>query len=178
MQYDHVFMLIDNYNFGSAESRRLLYVTSSRAKRSLHIHTNIDFYDGISAKYITRTSYLGQLDKPKYYEMILGHKDIHLSSLQYPRSLRIVQQLKTGEALQYDELLFEASTAIGLKKPGQNGNLLLFSRKFIKDKYNPMVEKGYSLSSASVEYLVYWYDKDKNKEFKIVLPRLRFELMS
>ena len=110
--------------------------------------------------------------------MILGHKDIHLSSLQYPRSLRIVQQLKTGEALQYDEMLFEASTAIGLKKPGQNGNLLLFSRKFIKDKYNPMVEKGYSLSSASVEYLVYWYDKDKNKEFKIVLPRLRFELMS
>ncbi len=174
-EYDHVFMMLDRYDYSSAESRRLLYVASSRAKRTLHIHTNIYFYDNILSDYISRIQYQGVLEKPTYYEMILGHKDIKLNSLQYRFSMKAVQWVKTGDKLQKDELVFEDSTAIGLKTPDQEGNLLLFSRKFMEEKYKPMAENAYRLTEASVEYIVYWYDRDKNKEFKIVLPRLRFE---
>jgi ATP-dependent DNA helicase RecQ len=173
-EYDHVFMMLEDYNYSSAESRRLLYVASSRAKRTLHIHTNTEFYDSINAEYITKTQFKGALEKPTHYEMILSHKDINLSSLQYSRSLRILKKIKTGDTLQEDFMQFEDSVGIGLKRPGQ-GNLLLFSRQFIEEKYNPLLERGYKMKDARVEYIVFWYDKDEAKEFKIVLPRLRFE---
>lgn len=174
-EYDHVFMMLDNFNYSNAESRRLLYVASSRAKRTLHIHANVAFYDYINVSYISRTEYKGLLTKPSYYEMILGHKDINLSSLQYPIALRFLKDIRTGDSLVSDEIRIKDSVLIGLKPSHQKGNLLLFSRKFINEKYKPMLKNGYSLSKASVEYIVFWYDRDKDKEFKIVLPRLRFE---
>lgn len=177
-EYDHVFMLLNDYDYRGPESRRLLYVASSRAKRTLHIHTNINFYDNINAKYISRTDYDDLLEKPVYYEMILGHKDINLSSLQYPLALRVLKEIKTNDPLESAELHIKDSVLIGLKKSDQKGNLLFFSRKFIKDKYDPMIEKGYSLTAANVEYVVFWYDRDKDNEFKIVLPRLRFEAIT
>jgi ATP-dependent DNA helicase RecQ len=71
-------------------------------------------------------------------------------------------------------MVFDDNTVPGLKKSNQ-GNLLLFSQNFINDKYKPMLERGYKLTDARVEYIVFWYDKDEAKEYKIVLPRLRFE---
>jgi ATP-dependent DNA helicase RecQ len=84
-----------------------------------------------------------------------------------------LKNIKTGDKLQYDVMKFEDSSASGLKKNDQ-GNLLLFSRNFVNEKFNPMLEKGYKVTEARVEYIVFWYDKDEAKEFKIVLPRLRF----
>ncbi|WP_370391079.1 RecQ family ATP-dependent DNA helicase [uncultured Winogradskyella sp.] len=173
-EYDHVFMMLDNYNYSSPESRRLLYVASSRAKKTLHIHTNVDFYDSIRAEYLVNSVYEGNLSEPQHYEMILGHKDVSLSSQKYPRPLSILRNIKTGDKLQKDEMNFGENTAPGLKKSNE-GNLLLFSKKFVEEKYNPMLEKGYELTEARVEYIVFWYDKDDAKEYKIVLPRLKFK---
>jgi len=172
-EYDHVFMMLDDYNYSSPESRRLLYVASSRAKKTVHIHTNVNFYDSISAAYINNQNYKGSLSEQLQYEMILSHKDVSLSSQKYPRSLAILKNIKTGDKLQYDVMKFEDSSAPGLKKIDQ-GNLLLFSRNFVNEKFNPMLEKGYKVTDARVEYIVFWYDKEEAKEFKIVLPRLRF----
>lgn len=173
-EYDHVMMLVVDYDCTTDESRRLLYVASTRAKKTLQIHTNIDFYDKIESKNITRKSYTGELSEPLGYEMILGHKDVSLNSFKYRVPLSILRTIKTGDTLKKDIKIFGESEAPGLAKENQ-GNLLLFSKKFVTEQYNPMIKKGYDITSASAEYIVYWYNKDDEKEYKIVLPRLKFE---
>ena len=173
-EYDHVYMLVEDYDYASSESRRLLYVASSRAKKSLHIHTNGNFYDRIDSAKIIRRIFEGELHQPIKYEMILGHSDVGLSSQRYPGPLSILKTIKTGDTLEKDLMDFGDNEAPGLQKKGQ-GNLLLFSRKFVTEQYAPMINRGYEMVGSNVEYIVYWYDKEKAKEYKIVLPRLRFE---
>jgi ATP-dependent DNA helicase RecQ len=59
-------------------------------------------------------------------------------------------------------------------------NVLVFSKSFIENKYNTFLKDGYKLSNGNVEYLLYWYDAIEDKEYKIVLPKLKFskEVMS
>lgn len=173
-EYDHVFMMVEDYKYSSSESRRLLYVASSRAKKSLHIHSNVNFYDNIEANYLNKIDYEGELAEPFQYEMILSLKDVSLSSQNYPTPLKILSSIKTGDKLQLDEKSFGEDRVPGLRKE-EKGNLLLFSKNFIKERYNPMLLRGYKLTDARVEYIVFWYDKDNDKELKIVLPRLRFK---
>jgi ATP-dependent DNA helicase RecQ len=173
-EYDHVFMMVEDYKYSSSESRRLLYVASSRAKKSLHIHSNVNFYDNIEANYLNKIDYEGELAEPLQYDMILSLKDVSLSSQNYPTPLKILSSIKTGDKLQLDEKSFGEDRVPGLRKEGQ-GNLLLFSKNFIKERYYPMLQKGYKLTDARVEYIVFWYNKDNDKELKIVLPRLRFK---
>ncbi|GAL00786.1 ATP-dependent DNA helicase RecQ [Nonlabens ulvanivorans] len=174
-EFDHVFILLKDYNYSSDESKRLLYVASSRAKKTLHIHSNVQFYDAISAEYISKLEYSGKLKPPKQYDMILSHKDVSLSSQKYPNAIRILQNIKTGgELLKEDEMDFGTNKVPGLKSTC-NGNLMLFSKKFIENKYNPILKHGYKLASARVEYVVFWYNKDDDKQYKIVLPRLTFQ---
>lgn len=172
-EYDHVFMMVEDYKYSSAESRRLLYVASSRAKKTLHIHTNVNFYDNIEANYLNKIDYEGELAEPLHYDLILSLKDVSLSSQNYPTPLKILSSIKTGDKLQLDEKSFGEDRVPGLRKEGQ-GNLLLFSKNFIKERYEPLVNKGFELIQAQVEYIVFWYDKDDAKEYKIVLPRLKF----
>jgi ATP-dependent DNA helicase RecQ len=173
-EYDHVFMLVEDYDYTSNESRRLLYVASSRAKKTLHIHTNIGFYDNIESKCITRSMFEGELREPLEYEMILSHKDVGLNSFNYPSPLSILRTIKTGDKLEKNIKVFGDNEAPGLGVNSQ-GNLLLFSKNFVTEQYNPMLKKGYDIKDATAEYIVYWYNKNDDKEYKIVLPRLRFE---
>ncbi|WP_299546928.1 RecQ family ATP-dependent DNA helicase [Seonamhaeicola sp.] len=172
-EFDHVYMLVEDYDYSSDESRRLLYVASSRAKKTLHIHSNVNFYDQINTEYIHRSLFHRELKEPLVYEMILSHKDINLSSLKYPGSKSILRTIRTGDMLEKDIMKFADNEAPGLCKNNQ-GNLLLFSRKFVEEQYNPMLNKGYAIEEAKVQYIVYWYNKDEDREYKIVLPRLRF----
>jgi ATP-dependent DNA helicase RecQ len=65
------------------------------------------------------------------------------------------------------------NSALGLAQQNR-GNILLFSRAFLENKYNVFLADGYQLTSGEVEYIVYWYDRKDEKEFKIVLPKLQF----
>ena len=64
---------------GLEEERRLFYVATTRAKKSVHIHTNISFYDKIESTNFNKEYYEGELKEPLHYELILSHKDIFLS---------------------------------------------------------------------------------------------------
>ena len=175
-EYDHVLMLVEDYDYTTNESRRLLYVASTRAKKTLHIHTNVGFYDKIESKGIFRIAYEGKLTEPMEYEMILSHKDVSLNSFNYPVPLSILKTIKTGDKLEKDVKVFGDNEAPGLRV-NSKGNLLLFSKKFVTEQYEPMLRKGYEIKSASAEYIVYWYNRNDDKEYKIVLPRLKFEKM-
>lgn len=172
-EYDHVVMLVEDYDYTTDESRRLLYVASSRAKKTLDIHTNIDFYDKIESKNVTRSEFTGVLNEPVEYEMILGHSDINLGSQKYWKALSILKTIKTGDRLEESFVSFGDNDAPGLGLEAR-GNLLLYSKNFINKIYNPRLKKGYKIKQALAEYIVFWYDKDDGKEYKIVLPRVKF----
>lgn len=173
-EFDHIFMLVENYEFESNEAKRLLYVASTRAKESLHIHTNTTFYESIHIEELEVSQFQGELHEPDYYDLILSLKEINLDSQKYPRALNIIKDLITGDFLMKDMMKFGDSEAPGLSKLGE-GNMLLFSRDFVRKTLIPFKGKGYELVSARVEYLVYWYNAKEDKEYKVVLPRLRFE---
>ncbi len=172
-EFDHVWLLLEDYDFSTDAAKRLVYVACSRAKASLHVHTNTTFFDNINVEDQKAFHYSQPTSPPAYYDLILSLKDVNLGSQKYHSAKKIIKSLRTGQALINDTVKFGEQEAPGLAING-SGNVLLFSRDFINKKLNPFQTRGYHLSKARVEYLVYWYDKDEEKEYKIVLPRLRF----
>ena len=173
-EFDHVWVLVEGYDTSGNDNKRLLYVACSRAKESLEIHTNGSFFNDIESNELKIYDNEKETFPPTCYELILNHKEINLNSQKYPSSLQVIDQLKTGDALKKDIKMFGESEALGLAK-SEGGNMLLFSRKFNDGKFKSFQANGYDIVGGSVEYLLYWYDKDEKKEYKIVLPRLRFE---
>ena len=172
-EFDHAYLLLEDYDFNSNESKRVLYVGCSRAKLSLQIHCNSSFFDEFNTDRLSIIKFKGKTEQPKYFELILGHKDINLGSQKYIKALNRIKTLKSGDNLKNDSVQFADNEGIGLATQ-DGGNVLLFSRNFMTQKYSTFVKDGYQLSNGSVEYLVYWYNSKDDKEYKIVLPKLKF----
>ena len=117
--------------------------------------------------------FTGQTTQPDHFELILGHKDINLGSQKYYKTGNRIKTLNSGEELLKDTVHFTDNSALGLANK-HKGNVLLFSKHFMEKKYISFIKDGYQLLSGRVEYLVYWYDAQEDKEHKIVLPKLRF----
>ena len=173
-EFDHVYLLLEDYDFTKTESKRVVYVACSRAKISLQIHCNSSFFDEFNTDRLSVIKFEGKTEQPKHFELILGHKDINLGDQKYSKTLIRVEALKSGEKLKYGSVQFKNNIAIGLDKH-DGGNVLLFSNNFMTKKYKTFVKDGYQLSNGSVEYLVYWYDSKDDKEYKVVLPKLKFD---
>lgn len=173
-EFNHVWIMLEDYNYTQAEAKRLVYVACSRAKDALHIHSNATFFKGIEVPELIENTFTKKTNPPTYYELILSHRDVNLRSQKYPRARNIIQNLITGEVLVNDTMKFGEKEVPGLARNG-TGNMLLFSRDFIKNKLVPFKKNGYQVVGAKVEYLVNWYDREEEKEYKVVLPRLRFE---
>jgi len=173
-EFDHVHLLLEDYNFNSTESKRVLYVGCSRAKKSLQIHCNSSFFDSFNSDKLAVIKHEGITEQPKHFELVLGHKDINLGSQKYFKTSNTINTLKSGDKLKNDTVQFPTNVGVGLAKQ-DGGNVLLFSREFMKKKYSTFIKDGYKLSNGSVEYLVYWYDSKDDKEYKVVLPKLKFD---
>ena len=172
-EFDHVYLLLENYDFTSIESKRVLYVGCSRAKQSLQIHCNSTFFDNFNLKNTTIIPFEGKTEQPNYFEIVLGHKDIYLSSQKFYKTINRIKSLKSGDNLKMDTIKFPNNIGIGLANT--EGNVILFSRSFINSKYDSFINAGYELTIGNVEYIVYWYDNKEDKEYKIVLPKVRFD---
>ena len=173
-EFDHVYLLLEDYDFSKTESKRVVYVGCSRAKLSLQIHCNSSFFDEFGNNPLSVINFEGIIEQPKHFELILGHKDIYLSSQKYHKTATAISSLKSGESLKKDTVQFSNNLAIGLAKEDHR-NVLLFSKSFMTKKYDAFISDGYQLSNGNVEYLVYWYDAKEDKEYKVVLPKLRFD---
>lgn len=173
-EFDHVYLLLEDFDFQSAESKRVLYVGCSRAKKSLQLHCNSSFFDDFNSDRLEVSKYEGKTERPVHFEIVLGHKDINLGSQKYFKTAGRINVLKSGDHLIKDEVQFTDNIALGLAKPGV-GNVLLFSKHFMENKHNSFVKQGYELTGGKVEYLVYWFDPKEDKEHKVVLPKLKFD---
>lgn len=162
-EFDNVFLMLASFNPGTDEAKRQLYVAMTRAKENLTIHLNTDFLDNISVANLERRYDNEMYSPPKELVMQLTFKDLWLD--YFIRRQYQVNQLMSGDDL-----------TIGEKGCfNKKGDLVLkFSQHFVK-QMEALKEKGYTLKTVKVNFIVYWKKDGMDREVKAVLSELLFE---
>lgn len=165
-EFDHVFMMLDNYMASTDEAKRQLYVGMTRAKRSLSIHINTTMLDAFSAEDLLKFADNAVYETPQMLVMQLSFKDVWLDYFEGRQFL--INKLISGQKLSLEG-------EEGLAHQGKT--VLKFSKSF-KEKIATHKEKGYVLQSAKVNLLVYWHKEGSTQEVLVVLPEVYLEKQS
>ena len=175
-EFDHVYLLLENFEYENSESKRLVYVGCTRAKQNLQIHTNTNYFNNCNKEFMDISEFQGETEQPTKFEMVLSLKNIYLASQKDFYNIRRIENAKSGDELQKDTIKFSDNVGFGLAN--KNGeNILIFSTDFKIKEYEAFVKNGYDITSAMIEHIVYWYDKETETEYKVVLPRIEFTKM-
>ena len=163
-EFDNVFLMLDNFNADTDETKRQLYVAMTRAKQNLTIHLNSSLLDNQHS--IENLQYIedkNEYVQPGEFAMQLTYKDIWLD--YFLNKQYLVSQLMSGDmlTLNNDECL---------NSKGQS--VLKFSKQFINQLEN-IKTNDFMLKSVKVNFIVYWLKEGEEKEIKIILPEIYFE---
>ena len=166
-EFDHVWLM-----HSGIFDERVNYVGCSRAKNSLRIHTNRNDFDKLlENEFITVDD--KQYEPPRVLDFVLTHKDINLGSIKKEKVQKTIKNLSTGNGLTFSEIQSDYGILRGLRD--NNGQFVLaFSKKFYAETYDLMMQRGFKLVNAKVEYRVAWYDKEAETNYELVLPKVRF----
>ncbi|MCB0785302.1 MAG: ATP-dependent helicase, partial [Flavobacteriales bacterium] len=167
-EFNNVFIHLDGHVLDSDEARRLLYVACTRAMDSLEIHTNTLVLTDYQPSHLERVVDADEHRPPATIEYVLGMTEVNLGSCAYVSER--IKKLRTGDELRPDAVQFASNHARGLGTT--QGNVLLYSRKFVGGALGRLERNGYSVARGRVEYIVEWYDKKKDRTYEVVLPRL------
>jgi len=162
-EFDRVFLMLDNFNTATEESKRLAYVAMTRAKEHLTIHTNSGFLDNLkldAMENVMHTKIQEPRVAPNEIYIQLTHKDIWLDFFSDKQTL--VSALMSGDTL--------AVNAQGCATA--NGQTLLtFSQQFV-GQLARLGARQYNIAGAKVNFVVYWLKEGAKEEIQIVLPEL------
>lgn len=163
-EFDHVFLMLDNFNSDTDAAKRLLYVAMTRAKKHLTIHLNSNILD--NHQMVEKMEWLvdpSSYNEPTEIAVQLTHKDVWLD--YFNGKQKVVSNLISGDSLIInDEGCMNAT--------GQQ--VLMFSKHFQK-QLETIKSTNYTLKSAIVNFVVHWQGEASQQEIKIVLPELYFE---
>jgi len=164
-EFDNVFLILDQFNSGTDEAKRQLYVAMTRAKRNMSIHYNGDYLQFIKTEALKRVIDQENYLPPSQLALQLTYKDVWLdffSSCQH-----LVSQLNSGDELTID----------GYGCRNSKGQLVLkFSKQLIK-QIEERKQKNTVPKTAKIRFIVYWQKENSEHEIMIVLPELCFERM-
>jgi len=166
-EFDNVFLMLDNFNASSDNSKRQLYVAMTRAKQNFTIHYNGDFLNNIYVEGIQRFINKQKNSLPNHLIYHLFHRDVNLGYF------RIVQRklnlLSSGDALEINE-----KGLVNLK----GDQIVKFSKNF-QSVIESLKNQGYQLAESKIRFILFWESSndsnDNKEEIKIVLPELYFE---
>lgn len=161
-EFDNVFLLLENFVFACDEEKRLLYVAMTRAKQNLYIHLNGLHLNYINTESVERTEDSDRYGQPDELCLHLSHKDVWLGYF-------VNRQWSLEKLVSGDELRVEGDTCFNR----QNRPVLKFSQHFCSSRLEPLLQRGYDLQSAKVNFIVYWKNQEEDKEIKIILPELK-----
>lgn len=152
-EFDDVYMLVSKQQHIQDGILRRYYVGATRAKERLFIHTDSSLFDRVPADEHHVSSQ--QFDLPDEIIVQLSHKDVNLGFFK-PRKNEILS-LRPGQTLRFDNIC--------LYDGGKNTPVAQLSQKMQGD-LRLWAEKGYSVKSASVRFIVAWRPKDAPREEK------------
>ncbi|WP_224994313.1 RecQ family ATP-dependent DNA helicase [Cesiribacter sp. SM1] len=166
-EFDHVFLLLQHYSLSTEAKKRVVYVAITRAKESLHIHTDQSYFNkfGVQDLQIIRNNEI--YPAPQEIELELGMSDVWLDLFKQPKVISLVKELTAGTVLETPSKLTD-----GLAVRQQC--VVKFSSKF-KEKLTQLEVQGYKCCRAEVAHIIVWYCEEEIKEFRVVLPRLFLE---
>jgi ATP-dependent DNA helicase RecQ len=174
-EFDNVFLtfnLLHKWDASSTEphggegspldaGKRELYVAITRTKQNLYVFYNGNYFDKINVKNMQRTFDHSNYPLPEQISLQLSHEDVVLSYFAYRK--KEINSLVSGKELS----ISDTGCFMGDKQ------VLKFSNKFL-DQMKPLKTKGYYPQKAIVRHIVFWQDKDKENEIKIILPDIEF----
>ena len=162
-EFDHVFLMLDNFNPTTDETKRQLYVAMTRAKQNLTIHLNGDYLNGIATTNMERIEDWRSYSPPSQLAMHLTHKDVNLGYFEYVQ--KRIKSIQSGDIL--------TCTSEGCTN--SNGDLVLkFSGKFA-ETIKTHESNEYKLNKAKANFVLFWKKPDEEQEFQIILPEVIFE---
>lgn len=162
-EFDNVFIMLENFNPATDEDKRPLYVAMTRAKRNLTIHLNGNYLDNITAENLKKVEDKETYLLPREMAMHLSLKDVWLD--YFISRQHLVSQLISGDAL----------VISGDGCANSNGQPILKFSKQILNTIETQKQKGYLLTHAKINFMVYWKKEETMDEIKIILPELFFE---
>jgi len=162
-EFDNVFIVLNNYTLENDAKRRELYVGMTRAKHRLAIHTNNNCLDEIHSEHLVRKYDNTTYPDAELLVLHLTHRDIWLDFFSYKQ--RLIESLKSGDKLRVN----------GEGCANEKGEVLLKFSTAFKADIKRYEEKGYRLSAAEVNYIVYWIKEGADIEIAIILPQLHFK---
>jgi len=162
-EFDNVFLMLDQFNIGTNEALRQLYVAITRAKRSLAIHYNGNYLDYIKAEDLKIINDSKIYLPPYQLAMQLTYRDVWLDSFLSCQDL--ISKLNSG-----DELIVDGCCCLNSR-----GQIVLkFSKQLIK-QIEVLRQKNYEPKTAIIRFIVYWQKENSDHEVRIILPELYFE---
>lgn len=152
-EFDDVYMLVSSAQHVTDVDKRCFYVGMTRAKCRLFVYTDSQLFDRMPADQhrVDLTAY----ELPDEVMLQLSHKDVNLGFFKLHK--KEILSLRSGEQLMYNNgYLYHSSSRRPVAQLSQSmqADLLQWS------------EKGYSVSSASIRFVVAWKPKDAPKEEK------------
>ncbi len=164
-EFDDVYLLLSKPHRVDDENLRRFYVGATRAKERLYIHTDDSYFDRMpnDEHYVC----LQQYDLPEEIVLQLSHKDVNLGFFKSRK--KEILALKAGQELRFDNnYLYDSHTGMSVAK---------LSQKMQNELYL-WFEKGYSVKSAFIRFIVAWLPKDAPKgeaEHAILLIDLKLK---
>lgn len=146
-EFDDVYLLINETHALTPELLRRYYVGMTRAKCRLFIHTNLSVFDRLGADECRqcREAY----GMPDRVVLQLSHRDVNLSYFKSRK--QDVLALHSGHQLRYYKgFLFGVVTGLPVAQ---------LSHK-MQDELDRWLEKGYTVSDATVRFVVAWRPPD------------------
>jgi ATP-dependent DNA helicase RecQ len=163
-EFDNLFIMLDKFDVTHDDEKRLLYVAMTRAKQNLTIHTNGSFLDNIQVEGLRMMEDKTVYSQPEKILMHLNLSDVYLGYFEFVQ--RRIFSLIPGDVL----------------IPSEQGCLnsrgefvLKFSKAFLSN-IESLIDKGYSLKCARVNFIIYWKGPENDREFLVILPELAFEI--
>jgi ATP-dependent DNA helicase RecQ len=163
-EFDHVFLLLDNYPLTDNARKRAVYVALTRARHTLVIHTDGPAFDRFRVEGL-ETTHDGRPYAPA--EQVchrLTHRDVRLGDFETVAAAAGVSGLQPGQPLGFG---YDHRGHPQVRLP--NGHHFCFSRSF-EHTLAAQAKMGYTVTSVAVHFIVYWRSAKTGGEHKVVLP--------
>lgn len=164
-EFDQVYLLLDGFTPRQNDQWRAMYVALTRAKTFLEIHANRPYFDAISVDALQKITGIGAEGTPARQAIECGMKDVVLSHFARIDGMLAANPIQAGDELILDQ-------ANGNRLLNHKGETIVPLSANMAKKLADLKTKGYQMTEARAARVAFWYAKETQRSYRVVLPVL------